>query len=112
MGLSAAFLLVLLLSLYCSKASALVRVPIHREPHPLTHLHVIDQMRPGDDGTKINLTFNELFYSYVTYISFGTLPQKAFKAMFDTVSNISWVTSTDCGNCQGRGIEGLRTRVV
>lgn len=103
MGLSAAFLLVLLLNLYCSKASALVRVPIHHEPHPASLTHRRMSIRTGDEGTSINVTYGDLFNCYFSYITFGTPPQKAFKAMFDTSSNLSWVTSTDCRDCQGRG---------
>ena len=100
MKLSAASLLVLLLCLYCSEASALVRVPIHREPHPLTHLQRLRRLSTGNDRrTNIHLAFNQMFYSYV---SFGTPPQ-TFKATFDPASNISSILSTDCKDCEGLG---------
>ena len=100
MKVSTASLLVLLLCLYCSEASALVRVPIHRNPHPLTHLQRLRRLSTGNDKrTNIHLAFNGVFYSYV---SFGTPPQ-TFKATFDPASNISSILSTDCKDCEGRG---------
>ena len=98
MKLSAAFLL---LCLYCSEVSALVRVPIHREPHPLTYFQRSRRLSTGYEGTNIHLAFNQLLDSYYSYVSFGTPPQTKFKAMFEPASNISWVVSTDCKNCGG-----------
>ena len=95
MKLSTASLLVLLLCLYCSEASALVRVPIHREPHPLTHLQRLRRLSTGNDK-RTNIHLKPVLDFYYSYVSFGTPPQ-TFKAVFEPASNISWVTSIDCG---------------
>ena len=87
-------LLLLLLCFYCSEA--VVRVPLHRKPHPLTHPN------NGNEGTRnINLTFYILGHSFYTQVNFGTPPQ-FLEANFDTLSALSWVYSTDCKFCTGR----------
>ena len=106
MKLSVASLLLLLLCLYCSEASALVRVPIQRarEPHPLTHFQRLRRLSTADEGTNIHLTFSQMsYYAYYSYVSFGTPPQ-TFKTIFDIASNVSWVYSTDC-DCQDWGCD-------
>ena len=87
------------LCLYCSEA--VVRVPLHLKPHSMaTHKLELQRSRlhTREDGTNIPLKFMAV-YSYYTNISIGT-PPKNFTAVFDTTSNLSWVYSVDCSECQ------------
>ena len=101
MKVSAATLLSVLvlglgLCLHCSEA--VIRVLLHRRPHPTQKLQLQSRLHPREDGTNIPLKFMGV-YSYYVNISIGTPPQN-FTAIFDTTSNLSWVYSADCSECQ------------
>ena len=84
------------LCLHCSEA--VIRVPLHRRPHPAQKLQLQRRLHPREDGTNIPLEFMGA-YSYYVNISIGTPPQN-FTTIFDTMSNLTWVYSADCSDCR------------
>ena len=86
------------LCLHCSEA--VIRVPLHRRPHPTQKLQLQRRLHPREDGTNILLEFMGV-YSYYVNISIGTPPHD-YTTIFDTMSNLSWVYSADCSDCRDK----------